>query len=88
MKHLTVIYNGTPLFDGEIAELIWSDTEKGVKVEGRITASRGGSAGGGAAGGFLDMLTGLSKARTSDVVAEKRAEYEAEKAAETESVEA
>lgn len=75
MKHLTITYNDTTLFDGEIAELIWSDTDKGVKVEGRTAVTRGASGG----PGLLDMLTSLSKSKTAEVAAEKHAEYEAER---------
>lgn len=74
MKHLTITYNNTTLFDGEIAELIWSDTSSGVKVEGRTAVSRGAAGG----PGLLDMLTSFSKAKTAEVAAEKQAEYEAE----------
>lgn len=64
MKHLTITYNDTVLFDGEIAELIWSDNANGVKVEGRITKAANGP-------GLLDMLTSsltaASKAKTQDL---------------------
>ena len=74
MKHLTIIYNEQTLYDGEIAELIWSDTANGVKVEGRTAVARASSGG----PGLLDMLTSMSKQKTANVVAEKRAEFEAE----------
>lgn len=74
MKHLTITYNNQTLFDGEIAELVWSESDKGVKVEGRTAVTRGASGG----PGLLDMLTSLSKAKTAEVAAEKQADYEAE----------
>lgn len=74
MKHLTITYNDQTLYDGEIAELIWSDTESGVKVEGRVRPVRGAAGG----PGLLDMLTSLSKSKTAEVAAEKQADYEAE----------
>lgn len=73
LKHLTITYNGHTLYDGEIAELIWSDTEGGVRVEGRVRPARAS-----AGPGLLDMLTSFSKQRTADMAAEKLAEYEVE----------
>ena len=77
MKHLTVIYNDHTLFDSEINELVWSDSDSGIKIEGR-TKQR--SSGGGA-GSLLDMLASVSKGRTSEMVAEKRQQLEAEQVA-------
>lgn len=74
MKHLTIKYNDHTLFDGEIAELIWSDTAGGIKVEGRFRTKPANGGGGG--GGLIDMLTNLSKQKTSEVAAEKRADYQ------------
>lgn len=77
LKHLTITYNDHTLFDGEIAELIWSDTANGIKVEGRLRTKPANNNGGG--GGLMDMLASLSKQKTAEVAAEKRADYEAEK---------
>lgn len=70
MKHLKIIYSTDQgeqvLFDSEIAELVWSDSPNGVKVEGRVRAGKSGSGG----GGLLDMLTGMSKAKTEAKIAE------------------
>lgn len=68
MKNLKVEYNGIVLFDGNVDEVSWSDSENGVTVSGKIR--RPGTGGG---GGFLDMLSGMSRQRTESVVAEKRA---------------
>lgn len=76
MKHLTITYNDQTLYDGEIAELIWSDTESGVKVEGRVRPVRGAAGG----PGLLDMLTSLSKSKTAEKQADFAAELEAERA--------
>lgn len=72
-----MIYNDHTLFDSEINELVWSDSDSGIKIEGR-TKQR--SSGGGA-GGLLDMLASVSKGRTSEMVAEKRQQLEAEQVA-------
>lgn len=62
MKHLTVIYDAgsgpTMLFDGEISELVFTDSDNGCKVEGRLT-----SKGGGQGSGLLDLLSKASKAQ-------------------------
>lgn len=70
MKHLRVEYNGIVLFDDDVDEVSWSDSDNGVTVTGKIR--RAGAPGGGA-GGFLEMLTGASRQRTQNLVAEKRA---------------
>ena len=60
MKHLTIIYDAgsgpSMLFDGEIAELVFTDSANGCKVEGRTTKS-----GGGQGAGLLDLLSKASK---------------------------
>lgn len=74
MKHLKIEYtteggNTIVLFDSEVAEVTWSDSASGVRVEGKTQAATGG----GGMGGLLDLLTGASKARTEAVIEEKRA---------------
>ena len=73
MKHLFVEYttdagNKIVLFDDEVAEVTWSDSASGVRVEGKTQAAASGGM-----GGLLDLLTGASKARTEAVVEEKKA---------------
>ena len=75
MKHLTITYGDTVLWDAPVGSLEWHDSDNGVKVEGRIKAKPSGNGG---AGGILDMLTKASKSRTAQVVDEKRESYEAE----------
>lgn len=62
VKHLTVIYDSgsgpSMLFDGEIAELVFTDSASGVKVEGRLTKASGQGA------GLLDLLSKASKQKT------------------------
>jgi hypothetical protein len=74
VKHLFVEYttdagNKIVLFDDEVAEVTWSDSASGVRVEGKTQAA----AAGGGMGGLLDLLTGASKARTEAVIEEKKA---------------
>lgn len=65
MKRLKIVYDGMTLFDGEVSQLTWTDGG-GVKVEAKTSSG----------GGLLDMLTGLSKAKTDDMVEQKRADYQ------------
>lgn len=70
MKRLVVTYGDQVLFDGEVAEFSWSDSAGGVKVEGRVRGKSGGG------GGLLDLVSGLSKQKTAQVVEQKREDYE------------
>lgn len=74
MKHLTIIYNDHTLFDSEVNELVWADSDNGIKIEGRIKQRNNG----GGAGSLLDMLANVSKNRTAEMVAEKRQQLETE----------
>jgi hypothetical protein len=71
VKNLKIVYTTDQgeqiLFDSEIAELVWSDSPNGVKVEGRV---KPGKTGGGAGGGLLDMITSMSKAKTEAKIQE------------------
>lgn len=79
MKHLKIVYGEAVLWDGPVGSLEWSDSENGVKVEGRVRAKpASGGGGSGLGGGLLDMLSKASKAKTSQVADEKREAYEAE----------
>ena len=56
MKHLRIEYtteggNKIVLFNGEVAEVIWSDSAAGVRVEGKTQAAAAGM-------NLLDLLTG------------------------------
>lgn len=77
MKHLKIIYNEQTLYDGEVAEFSWAESDNGVRVEGRNKAAKPKPAQGG--GGILDMLTGMSKQKTADMIEDKKAVLEAEK---------
>lgn len=79
MKHLKIVYGDAVLWDAPVGSLEWSDSEGGVKVEGRVRPKpASGGAGSGRGGGILDMLSKASKAKTSQMVDEKRETYEAE----------
>lgn len=71
MKHLTIIYDAgsgpSMLFDSEIEELVFTDSGNGCKVEGRITAVKGGQG-----AGLLDLISKASKASTQKTMIEKR----------------
>lgn len=65
MKHLTITYSTGPdsavtLFDGEIDELVWVDSDNEVKIQGRRIPKK-------AAGGsnILELLSSASKARNA-----------------------
>lgn len=74
MKQLRVEYNGIVLFDGQVDEVSWSDSENGVTVSGKIRRQGGGG------GGLLEMLTGSRRQQTDAMVADRRAGLAAEKA--------
>ena len=77
MKQLRVEYNGIVLFDGQVDEVSWSDSDSGVTVTGKMRRAGGG---GGGAAGLLELLTSGRQRQTESVVADKRAELAAEKA--------
>jgi hypothetical protein len=77
MKHLRVEYNGIVLFDGQVDEVSWNDSEGGVTVSGKMR--RAGGSGG---GGLLDLLAGARRQQTQGIVAEKRASMNLEEARE------
>lgn len=83
MKRLTISYNGAVLFDGEVEELSWQDAAHQVSVAGKLKAPAGARqsapASGGAVGGIMDLLAGVSKARTAEAVKERKQELAAEK---------
>lgn len=68
MKRLTITYNSLTLYDGDVDEIMWNENESGVRVEGRRKPVSAPSAG----GGLLDLLTNASKAKTQQVIEEKR----------------
>lgn len=73
MKRLTIVYDNTVLFDGEVEELSWQDGSSQVSVAGKLKRQSSPSG-----GGFMDLLAGVSKARTAEVVRERKRELVAE----------
>lgn len=59
MKRLIITYNGTALFDGDIEELVFTDNDSGVKVEGRLKRAQAG-------GGLLDILAQAAKPKREE----------------------
>lgn len=57
MKQLTIRYGDITVFDGQVDEFRWTDNADEVTVVGRIRRAKPAS-------GLLDVLTGLSKAKT------------------------
>lgn len=82
MKRLTITYDNTVLFDGEVEELAWQDSPAQVSVIGKLKrqSSPASPGGGGAGGGLMDLLAGVSKARTAEVVKERKRQLAAEDA--------
>lgn len=76
MKHLKVEYNGLTLFDAEVEELQWADGPSGVTVNGKLPKPT--PAPGAGVSGLLEKIVGASKQQTSNIITEKRADYEAE----------
>lgn len=78
MKHLKIVYGEAVLWDGPVGSLEWSDSESGVKIEGRVSPkpeSRmkpvSGSSSGMGLGGILEMLSKASKAKAVQITEEK-----------------
>lgn len=69
MKRLTITYDGITLYDADVDELIWSDSQDQVAVTGR----RRKPAGAGALAGLGDVLARASRAKTQ-AVADKHQE--------------
>lgn len=75
MKRLTIVYDNTVLFDGEVEELGWQDGSSQVSVIGKLKRQAPPAAG----GGLMDLLTGVSKARTAETARERKRELTAER---------
>lgn len=75
MKKLRIEFGDKVIWDGEIDEFNWSESDSGIKVEGRL--KRRGTAGTG--NGFLDLLASAQRRQTNSVVAQRKNELEVEK---------
>jgi hypothetical protein len=76
MKRLTIIYDNTVLFDGEVAELAWQDAAHQVSVTGKLKHQAPTTAA--SVGGILDLLAGARRERTAEAVRERRREFYSE----------
>ena len=54
MKHLTITVDALTLFDGDVDEIVFTDSDAGVGVQGRIKRAAAG-------GGLLDLLAAAAK---------------------------
>jgi len=59
MKHLTILYDGRELFDADVAQFDWSESETGISVKARTQPRSNGS-------GLNDLLERMRAARPSD----------------------
>lgn len=69
MKHLKITYGDTVIFDGEVSEFSWQDSDGGVAVSGR-TKPKGG--------GLLEILANARKDKVDADMEARQAEYRAE----------
>jgi len=74
MKHLRIEYNNIVLFDGNVSEISWQDTDGAVSVTGKT-----GTQASGGIGNFFDLLSAAAKKQTEDEVTTRRADFESEK---------
>lgn len=72
MKRLRIEYGNIVLFDSDIAEISWTDSEDGVSVTGKMKKSTGGN--------LFDLLAGVAQNKSDNEVEQRKADYEAEKA--------
>ncbi len=80
MKRLTITYDSAVLFDGEVEELSWQDAAHQVSVVGKLnTPAAARPAAASPVSGLMDLLTGVSKTRTAEVVKERKRELVAER---------
>lgn len=65
MKNLTITYGDITVFDGEVGQFTWDESEDAVTVTGRRSKAR--TAGG---GGLLDLLAKASRQKTETMRAD------------------
>ena len=73
MKRLTITYDNTVLFDGEVEELGWQDAASQVSVVGKLKRQSASSG-----GGLMELLSNARKERTAEVVEERKRELAVE----------
>lgn len=75
MNQLKIMFRDQVIFDGEVIEFAWHDTEETVNISGKRRVDKPAASG----GGLLDLLTSARRQQTQGVVSQKRADLEAEK---------
>lgn len=58
-KHLTIRYGEFTLFEGDIEELVFTDNDQGVTVQGRLKKPVTG-------GGLIDLLASAAKPKPKE----------------------
>ena len=74
MKRLLIAYGDTTIFDGEVDEFTWHDSETQVSVSGKTKPARAASS------GLLDIISAASRRQTDSKRAELAATVDAEEA--------
>jgi len=64
MKHLTITVGDLTLFDGDVDEIVFTDSDAGVSIQGKLRRATT-SGGGGAA--LMQLLSAASKKPTTEV---------------------
>ena len=63
MKHLTITVGDLTLFDGDVDEIVFTDSDAGVSIQGKMrrpTTSSGGAA-------LMQLLSSATKNSTQEV---------------------
>jgi hypothetical protein len=62
MKHLTITVGDLTLFDGDVDEIVFTDSDAGVSIQGKMR--RATTSGGGAA--LMQLLSSATKKSTQE----------------------
>ena len=76
-KRLLIQWDGKTLHDGEVDEIVWSDSDSGVSVQGKVRRVAGAKRTPGG-GGILEALASARKQQTAKEIEERRAAAQAE----------
>lgn len=74
VKYLKIEYNGIVLFDGDVEEVMWSESRDGVQVQGRVPGATPPAAQA-TGNGLLDLL--MNSRRQAEVAQQPQAESSA-----------
>lgn len=70
MRHLTITYNDVTIFDGQVDEFTWSDSDGGILVKGGVKRAPAG----GGLGGLLGAMAGARRQQTENIAAARQLE--------------